>query len=223
MGKGKLAKFKEMETFPHVFQPKFDEVFQKDIELKGKWHDYFGNKNPIILELGCGKGEYSVALASQYPHNNYIGIDIKGARIWRGAKTVKEKQLTNIAFIRTRIEFITSCFAEDEISAIWITFPDPQLPDRRAKKRLTSLRFLNLYKKILQANHHIYLKTDSRELHDFTLDTLVGTKAIIHRDSIDLYNDFPEDSVLGIKTFYEKMFLKKGKPITFVDFTLLDE
>ncbi len=212
-----------MTTFPHVFQPKFDEVLQKDFEMKGKWHKYFGNKNPIILELGCGKGEYTVSLAEKYPDNNYIGIDIKGARIWRGAKTTKEKQLTNIAFIRTLIEFITSCFAENEVSAIWITFPDPQLPDRRAKKRLTGHRFLDLYQKIVQPDHHIYLKTDSRELHDFTLETLSERKAIIHRKSSDIYNDFPDDSVLGIKTFYEEMFLKEGKSITFVDFTLLDE
>lgn len=223
MGKGKLAKFKEMATFPHVFQPKFDEVLQQDFELKGKWHEYFNNNHPIVLELGCGKGEYSLALAKKYPENNYIGIDIKGARIWRGAKTSYEEKISNIAFIRTRIEFILSVFAPEEVAEIWITFPDPQLPKRRSKKRLTGHRFLNLYRQILQPNHHIYLKTDSRELHDFTLETLSERKAIIHRKSTDIYNDFPDDSVLGIKTFYEEMFLKEGKPITFVDFTLSNE
>ncbi|HIE45501.1 MAG TPA: tRNA (guanosine(46)-N7)-methyltransferase TrmB [Flavobacteriaceae bacterium] len=224
MGKGKLAKFKEVETFTHVFQPKYDEVLQNNFALKGKWYKYFRNHNPIVLELGCGKGEYTVALAEKYPEKNYIGIDIKGARIWRGAKITHEKQLKNIAFIRTRIEFILSFFDRDEISAIWITFPDPQLPKRRAKKRLTANRFLDLYKQILTKDHHIYLKTDSKELYDFTLQVLSDRKAIIHKKTTDIYTHFPNDSLLtGIKTFYEKMFIDEGKTITFIDFTLLDE
>ena len=162
-------------------------------------------------------------MAERFPDKNFIGIDIKGARIWRGAKISHEKQMINVAFVRTRIEFITSVFAPKEVSEIWITFPDPQLPDRRSKKRLTGHRFLDLYQKILNPGHHIYLKTDSRELHDFTMETLSERKVLIHRKSTDIYNEFPEDSVLGIKTFYEEMFLKEGKPITFVDFTLLDE
>ncbi len=220
LGKGKLEKFREVNSFPHVFQPKFDEVFQKEFKLKGKWHSYFQNENPIVLELGCGKGEYTVELAQNNPEKNFIGIDIKGARIWRGAKTSFEKEIKNVAFFRTRIEFIANIFGENEISEIWITFPDPQLPDRRSKKRLTGHRFLDLYKRILKPDHHVYLKTDSRELHNFTLEVLSERPSTIYRKTADLYNDFPEDNVLAIKTFYEEMFLKEGKPITFIDFSL---
>lgn len=220
LGKGKLEKFREVNSFPHVFQPKFNEVFKKEYYLKGKWNSYFQNDNPIVLELGCGKGEYTVGLAQRFPNRNFIGIDIKGVRIWRGAKLSFENEIKNVAFFRSRIEFISNIFGENEISKIWITFPDPQLSVHRAKKRLTGHRFLDLYQMILRKEHHIYLKTDSRELYDFTLSVLSERPSTIYRKTSDLYNDFPEDNVLGIKTFYEAIFLKEGKPITFIDFSL---
>ena len=146
MGKDKLRKFRENLTFDCFVQPEFDEVFRRDHPLKGHWHDsFFRNDNPIVLELGCGKGEYTVALAERDPSRNYIGIDIKGARMWRGAKTATERGMRNVGFLRTRIEFINGLFGEGEVSEIWITFPDPQLKTRRAKKRLTSPLFLEYY------------------------------------------------------------------------------
>ena len=169
MGKDKLRKFAENLTFKCMVQPEFDDIFHKDHPLKGKWHsDFFHNDNPIILELGCGRGEYTVALAERNPDKNYIGIDIKGARMWRGAKTATERGMSNVGFVRTRIEFIRSFFAEGEIAEIWITFPDPQLKSRRAKKRLTSPLFLADYKRMLEETGVINLKTDSKHLFNYT-------------------------------------------------------
>ena len=166
MGKDKLRRFRENLTFECFVQPEFDEVFHRDHPLKGNWNrDFFRNDNPIVLELGCGKGEYTVALAQRDPQRNYIGIDIKGARMWRGAKTATDRRMHNVGFLRTRIEFIDALFAENEVSEIWITFPDPQLKTRRAKKRLTSPLYLACYARLLRPDGWINLKTDSDHLH----------------------------------------------------------
>ena len=166
MGKDKLRKFRENLGFACFLQPEFDDVFRRDHPMKGNWNrDFFKNDRPIVLELGCGKGEYTIALAERDPLRNYIGIDIKGARMWRGAKTATERRMTNVGFLRTRVEFLGGLFAEGEISEIWITFPDPQLKSRRAKKRLTSPFFLELYARLLRADGRINLKTDSKHLY----------------------------------------------------------
>ncbi|HPV56712.1 MAG TPA: tRNA (guanosine(46)-N7)-methyltransferase TrmB, partial [Tenuifilaceae bacterium] len=169
MAKNKLRRFAENETFENLFQPTMSDVMNGDFHLKGKWRsDYFKNSNPIVLELGCGKGEYSVGLAKMFPEKNFIGADIKGARLWRGAKTAVEEKMSNVAFIRTRIEHIASFFAPEEVDEIWVTFPDPQPREKKSKKRLTSSRFLNHYAKFLKPNGIVHLKTDSQALHAYT-------------------------------------------------------
>ena len=167
-----------MKTFDNVFQPSFKQVFQKDFKLKGQWASrYFRNENPIILELGCGKGEYTIGLAERFPDINFIGIDIKGARIWTGAKKAYLEKIPNVAFIRTRIEFINSFFSPAEVDEIWLTFPDPQLKKRRNKKRLTSARFLNLYRGFLKDRGIIQLKTDNPILYEYTLELAKAEQA----------------------------------------------
>jgi tRNA (guanine-N7-)-methyltransferase len=206
-----------MESFGHVIQPAFEEVFRKDFKLKGCWRkEFFNNNYPIILELGCGKGEYSVELARQNTDKNYIGIDIKGARMWRGAKTAFEERLKNICFLRTRIELIESFFTTAEIDEIWITFPDPQLKKKRNKKRLTGARFLNSYSNILKPDGLIHLKTDSRQLFDYTLELARQNKLQLLKSTNDLYSDPEADNRLFIKTHYEKIFLEQGKKITYL-------
>lgn len=219
MGKNKLARFAENETFDNLFQPSFDEVWDKDFELKGQWHfKVFKNQNPIVLELGCGKGEYTVNLAKSNPHKNYIGVDIKGARLWRGAKQAFENRMPNVAFLRTRIEHIGSIFAKDEVSEIWVTFPDPQ--PSKAKKRLTSSKFLSYYQKIATQNSIVHLKTDSQELHNYTKAVVELNQLKVLACTNDLYQSGMNDEVLNIKTFYEQMFLEQGKPITYIRFEL---
>lgn len=221
MGKDKQRRFEENLTFKNMIQPEFEEVFGKDHGLKGKWHEsFFGNAKPIILELGCGRGEYTVALAGRYSENNYIGVDIKGARMWRGAKTATETGLSNAAFLRTRIEFIESFFAEGEIDEIWITFPDPQPGRQRAKKRLTSPIFLQRYAKFLKPDGVIHLKTDSVMLHEFTKAVIQQNKLPLQICSPDIYHDGTADPELSIKTAYECKFLEQGMPITYLKFTL---
>lgn len=220
MGKNKLARFAENETFANLFQLTYEQVTKEGFALKGKWNkEFFKNDNPIVLELGCGKGEYTVGLAKKYPNKNFIGIDIKGARLWRGCKTSNEDKMTNVAFVRTHIQMIESYFAENEVSEIWITFPDPQL--KKPNKRLTCERFLKLYKNILKQDGIIHLKTDSQELYEYTKDeVLIPSKREILYNTNDLYNsDFKED-VIEIQTFYEAMYLKIGKPITYLKFKL---
>lgn len=220
MGKNKLARFAENETFANLFQLTYEQVTKEGFALKGKWNkEFFKNDNPIVLELGCGKGEYTVGLAKKYPNKNFIGIDIKGARLWRGCKTSNEDKMTNVAFVRTHIQMIESYFAQNEVSEIWITFPDPQL--KKPNKRLTCERFLSLYKNILKSEGIVHLKTDSQELYEFTKDeVLIPTKREILYNTNDLYNsDFKED-VIEIQTFYEAMYLKIGKPITYLKFKL---
>jgi len=221
VGKGKLSKFEEMKTFDNVFQPSFEQVFQKDFELKGQWASrYFRNKHPIILELGCGKGEYTIGLAERFPDINFIGIDIKGARIWTGTKKAYLEKIPNVAFIRTRIEFLNSFFSPAEVDEIWLTFPDPQLKKRRNKKRLTAARFLNLYRGFLKDRGIIHLKTDNPILYEYTLELARLNKLSIEFASNNLYGNENPELVYGIQTFYEKQFIEEGLNIHYLQFRL---
>ena len=221
MGKDKLRKFAENLTFECLVQPEFDDIFHKDHPLKGHWHkEFFHNDNPIVLELGCGRGEYTVALAERNPDKNYIGIDIKGARMWRGAKSATEAKMQNVGFLRARIEFITSMFAKGEISEIWITFPDPQLKTRRAKKRLTSPIFLSLYAHILEEGGYINLKTDSQHLYEYTQEVIRHFNLECEVANNDIYGSGYADEVLSVKTAYEQVYLQRGLPITYTRFSL---
>ncbi|MDR3133607.1 MAG: tRNA (guanosine(46)-N7)-methyltransferase TrmB [Prevotellaceae bacterium] len=222
MGKNKYKRFMENETFTLLFQPAFEAVFKNDFHLKGRWREaFFKNPHPVILELGCGRGEYTVELARRYPAKNFIGIDRKGARLWRGAKTATGEQLPNVAFIRTRIDFITSFFAPGEVDEIWITFPDPQ--PVRPRKRLTGGRFLARYAQFLKTGGNIHLKTDSQMLHEYT-------KAIIQHNGLplleansDIYGTARADDILSIRTHYEELFLQQRLPITYCRFGLGDK
>lgn len=219
--KNKLQRFAENENFSHVLQPAYAELIQQGFALKGKWHELFGNNNSITGEFGCGKGDYSIALARLYPNRNFVGIDIKGARIWRGAKTTAGEKIDNVAFLRTRIEFTPLCFGLAELSEIWITFPDPQLHrKKRIKKRLTSSRFLNYYRSILADNGIIHLKTDDNELYAYTLALIEHNKLNLIYSSENVYSDNPDDEILNIKTFYETMWLAQGKTIKYLKFRL---
>ena len=213
-----------MKGFDHVIEPSFDDVFGHDFHLKGKWHDeWFGNNNPIVLELGCGKGEYTVRLAEIYPQKNFIGIDIKGARMWKGAKESHHMKQPNATFLRTRIELLESFFDAGEIDEIWLTFPDPQPKWKREKKRLSGSVFLNLYRNFLKDKGIVHLKTDSRELFDYTL-SLVHVNGLETIVSVtDLYGQRPGDPLLSIRTHYEEIFLKHGVPITYLAFRLPNE
>ena len=218
MGKHKLARFAENLTFPNLFQISYEQLEKEGFELKGRWCDFFKNDNPIVLELGCGKGEYTIALARQNSDRNHIGVDIKGARLWRGAKTSNEEEMANVAFVRTRIEMIDKFFAPDEVSEIWITFPDPQ--PKKPNKRLTSPRFLELYSHFLKPGAAINLKTDSRELYDYTLDEVIRPAGMtVEFATPDLYATDYCGMAKEVQTFYENMFLKEGKPITYIRFT----
>ncbi len=217
--KNKLKRFKENEGFANVIQPKRSEVLTDEAGLKGNWKSYFGNDNPIVLELGCGKGEYTVELARRFKNKNFVGIDIKGARFWRGAKTSLEEGLENAAFLRTQIELIDHLFAENEVEEIWITFPDPQIKYKRTKHRLTNPSFLLKYQKILQPGGYINLKTDSEFLHGYTLGLLEGLGMEVVYSNHDVYkNEGSPEEVLKIQTFYENQYLENGKPITYIKF-----
>lgn len=220
--KNKLKRFKENETFSNVVQPEREELVARKFSLKGKWNEeFFKNDNPIVLELGCGKGEYSVALAQEHPEKNFIGIDIKGARFWRGAKTALEEKLNNVAFVRSQIELVDDLFAENEIEEIWITFPDPQIKYKRTKHRLTNSEFLQKYKKILKPGGVVNLKTDSEFMHGYTLGLLHGEGHEILQANHDVYkNEYSPKEVIGIQTFYEKQYLEQGKPITYIQFRI---
>lgn len=221
--KNKLKRFKENDTFENVIQPKREEVLANHFHLKGKWNsDFFKNEHPIVLELGCGKGEYTVNLARKYPEKNFIGIDIKGARFWRGAKTALEENLDNVAFLRTQIELIDLLFNENEVSEIWITFPDPQIKYKRTKHRLTNSDFLEKYKKVLDEEGIVHLKTDSEFMHGYTLGLLHGANHEVLYAHQDIYsNDFSPEEATSIQTFYEKQYLELGKPITYIKFKIL--
>jgi len=220
VGKNKLRKFSEMENFENVIQPETYHLTD-DISLKGKWNtDFFKNENPIVLELGCGKGEYSVSLAERYPEKNFIGIDIKGNRIWKGATDSIKMGLENIAFLRIRIENIEKCFSENEISEIWITFPDPQIKKRREKKRLTHPMFLKKYSSFLQKEGIINLKTDSQFLYGYTLGIIEGHKHKLLDCVEDIYGVHQLRQDMDVKTHYEKIYLEKETPITYTKFSL---
>lgn len=220
--KNKLKRFKENETFSNVFQPTREEVISNQLPLKGKWRtDFFKNNNPIVLELGCGKGEYSVGLAQRNPNKNFIGIDIKGARFWRGAKTAVENEIHNVAFLRTQIELIEHCFDADEVDEIWITFPDPQIKYKRTKHRMTNAEFLNNYKKILKPNGLMHLKTDSEFMHGYTLGLLHGLgHEVIYANHNVYKNEGAPADVTSIQTFYESQYLEVNKPITYIQFRI---
>lgn len=211
-----------METFDRVFQPGFDEFFEKHYRLKGRWaKEVFGNNNPIVVELGCGKGEYTIAMAENEAHRNFIGIDIKGARLWTGAKTINERKLQNAAFLRTRIEFINAFFNAEEIDEIWITFPDPQLKKRRNKKRLTGSIFLNYYRRLLKDNGTIHLKTDNSILFEYTRELVKYNELDIVHSTDDLYKSQKiSDPIFSVKTYYEKRFLNEGMAIKYISFKL---
>ena len=220
--KKKLKKFIENESFSNVIQPKREKLLSEKFNLKGNWNKlYFKNNNPIVIELGCGKGEYTVNLAKLNPNKNYIGIDVKGARFWRGAKTSLEQKLDNVIFIRTQIELIDFIFDDQEVSEIWLTFPDPQIKYQRRKHRLTNPAFLKLYKKIINNEGLIHLKTDSEFLHGYTLGILEGLdiKPLFSNHDIYKNNNAPSD-VINIKTHYEKLFLETKKSISYLCFKL---
>lgn len=219
MGKNKLARFKENLTFDNLFQVSFEQIKDNDFSLKGRWREeYFKNNNPIVLELGCGKGEYTVGLAKMYPDKNFIGIDIKGARLWRGCKTAFEDKMPNVAFVRTHVQMIDKFFAPNEVNEIWITFCDPQ--PKNENRRLTCPRFLERYSSVLCSDAILNLKTDSQELYDYTLDTLKNNNHGILFANNNLYSSGYEGDATQIQTFYEKRFLDEGKPITYIRFRL---
>ena len=221
MSKNKLFKFAENETFKCLIQPSTDEMLKGDHPLKGHWKsDVFHNDNPIVLELGCGKGEYTIALAERNPDVNYIGVDIKGARLWKGAKYATQNAMPNVAFLRTRIDFIKSIFAKDEVDEIWITFADPQ--PKSPNRRLTSPVFLDRYRAFLKSGGIVYLKTDSQLLHEYTLEVAREQGLEIIEANNDIYGSgrVTEGDILGVQTYYEQKFLAEGLPITYMAFRL---
>ncbi len=226
MGKGKLAKFEDIKGFGNVLEPSFEEAFHKGHPLKGKWRkEAFLNDGPLFLELACGKGEYAVELARRYPEANFLGIDIKGNRIWTGAKRALDEGIDNVRFLRTRVEFVHAFFAEEEVDGIWFTFPDPQPKKKRAKKRLTGHRFFNCYERFLKKGSKLHLKTDNDILYEHTREVLKERTSVIERDLSDLYpvlEELPEEEQewLRIRTFYEEMALEEGAAIKYLRFRL---
>ncbi len=226
MGKNKLKHFDEIKSFHNVTEASEREWFTKDHAHKGNWHSQsFKNQNPIVLELGCGKGEYTVAMAKKFENKNFIGIDIKGARLWKGAKICLDENIQNVFFLRTRIDFINSFFGGNEVSEIWLTFSDPQPIESKARKRLTSPWFIERYKKLLKANGIIHVKTDSFILYDYTLKEIERNNYKLVFETDDLYstiNEFDENTrdILETKTYYEEKFLKIGKKIKYIKFSI---
>jgi len=220
--KNKLKRFQDNEVFENVIQPLRSEIVEEEFQFKGKWkRDFFKNDKPLILELGCGKGEYTLGLAERNKDCNYLGIDIKGARFWRGAKTALENEMPNVGFLRTQIELVDQVFAEGEVDEIWITFPDPQIKWKRTKHRMTNPEFLNKYKHILTKEGIIHLKTDSEFMHGYTLGILegLGHDILYAHHNIYVNHEAPEE-VVGIQTFYEQLYLDKNKSITYLKFRL---
>lgn len=215
MGKDKLRKFAEIDTFHNVYQ------MEEGKDLQGKWAvQHFKNNNPIVLELACGKGEYALNMAKAFPDKNFIGVDLKGNRIWRGARTGVDENIENLAFLRIQIEDIVGYFGKDEVDEIWITFPDPQPQDSREKKRLTFPGFLNRYKEFLKPGGKINLKTDNDGLYAYTVEVIEEHKLICHKKTSALYDSEFYDDVLKIKTHYERIYLKQDKNINYIQFSL---
>lgn len=222
--KNKLKRFKENEGFNNVFQPSREDLLNDKFNLKGNWNRLaFKNSNPIVVELGCGKGEYTVGLARMFPEKNFIGIDIKGARFWKGAKTSLSEKINNVLFVRAQIELIENIFLMDEINEIWITFPDPQIKYKRTKHRLVNIDFLNRYKNILIKGGIINLKTDNEFLHGYLIGLIQGMRHEIIYSNHDIYNcsGAPIEAT-AIQTYYESLYLTEGKPITYLKFRYND-
>ncbi|PHR90661.1 MAG: tRNA (guanosine(46)-N7)-methyltransferase TrmB [Leeuwenhoekiella sp.] len=220
--KNKLKRFRENETFSNVVQPTREEITNGNFKLKGNWNrDFFKSDKPLVLELGCGKGEYTVGLAQRFPDKNFLGIDIKGARFWRGAKTALEEHIDNAGFLRTQIELVDQAFAANEVSEIWITFPDPQIKYKRTKHRMTNFEFLERYKTILKPDGLMHLKTDSEFMHGYTLGLLHGLGHEVLYAHHDIYsNHMAPKEVVDIQTFYEKQYLEQDKAITYIKFKI---
>lgn len=222
MGKGKLAKFADMKEYPHVFEYPFSVADDVPFDMKGHWgSEFFHNDNPIILELGCGRGEYTIGLARMYPDKNFIGVDIKGARMWTGATTAYKEDMKNVAFLRTNIEIIERFFAAGEVSEIWLTFSDPQM--KKVTKRLTSTYFMNRYRKFLVPDGLVHLKTDSNFMFTYTKYMIEENKLPVEFMTEDLYHSGLVDDILGIQTYYEQMWIDRGLNIRYIKFRLPQE
>ncbi len=219
MSKNKLSKFADMETYPHVFQCPFSQLQQEKFSMQGQWREkFFKNNNPIILELGCGRGEYTVGLAEKFPDKNFIGVDIKGSRMWAGATESLQKGLKNVAFLRTNIEIIDKFFAENEVDEIWLTFSDPQM--KKATKRLTSTYFMARYRRFLKDGGIVHLKTDSNFMFTYTKYMVELNALPVDFCTDDLYHSDLIDDILGIQTYYEKQWLSRGLNIKYLKFRL---
>lgn len=219
MGKNKLQKFADMAAYPHVFEYPYSVAENVPFEMKGKWHEsFFKNSNPIVLELGCGRGEYTVGLGRMFPDKNFIAVDIKGARMWSGATESISEGLANVAFLRTNIEIIERFFAEGEVSEIWLTFSDPQM--KKATKRLTSTYFMNRYRQFLKPDGIIHVKTDSNFMFTYTRYMIEENKLPVLFITEDLYHSNLVDDILGIKTYYEQQWLDRGLSIKYIKFAL---
>jgi tRNA (guanine-N7-)-methyltransferase len=226
MAKNKLRRFEEMKTMEHVFEPSLDDVKNNGISYKGKWKDFFKNDHPITLELGCGKGEYTIGLAAKYPNRNFVGVDIKGARMWVGAGQAIEQKLSNVAFLRTKVDFIDHFFAQGEVDEIWLTFSDPQ--PNKPRKRLTSRLFIQRYQRILAFDGYVNLKTDSDVLFESTEEEIKTYNYPTKVLSWDIYNEMhklPEElkDLLPIKTHYEQLFTEKGHVIKYARFKIFTD
>ena len=220
MSKRKLQRFEELNHLERIFQYPFP-LLKTDHGLRGNWRkNIFKNDNPIILELGCGRGEYTVEMAREYADKNFIGVDIKGARIWRGVKSINEENILTAAFLRTHIEWLNQFFADHEVDDIWVTFPDPQPQLTRENRRLTNSRFISLYRQVLKPNGYLHLKTDNIGLFQYTVDVLKNEQGTMEICTYDLYHDTPEGFNLSIQTTYEKIFMKKGFPIHYLKFQM---
>jgi len=219
VGKNKLKKFADLDTYEHVVQVPFKQLELEEFQYKGKWSsEFFGNDHPVILELGCGKGEYTVKLAGHCPEFNFIGIDIKGSRMWNGSTRAKELGLKNVGFLRTNIENIGLFFGKSEIAEIWLTFPDPQM--KKTRKRLTATNFMESYRNVLVANGMIHLKSDSNFMYLYTEAMVAENQFEVLRQTDDLYHSAILDEVLSIQTFYEKQWLDRGISIKYLSFRL---
>ena len=219
MGKNKLSKFADLNTYEHVVQITYKKLLAEEFKYKGKWSEaFFGNSNPIVLELGCGKGEYTVKLASHFPEYNFIGLDIKGARMWVGATQAMERGLNNVGFLRTNIENIRLFFAEKEVSEIWLTFPDPQM--KKTRKRMTATNFIEKYRKLMVPSGIIHLKSDSNFMYRYTEAMVAENQFELIRKTDDLYQSELLDDVLSIQTYYERQWLDRGLSIKYLSFKL---